>query len=267
MEENVVVEQPIEEVVETPVEEEVVVEPEVTEEVIEEQPEEPQEEEVEKPKEFDPDELEFEDEEEKIDEAEMYTFDEYNLEAYKDIFDFETPESRAVIQEEVAKLKAKGYSQEKVEGYIDALLERENDKGEVVTAEKVKAELNESLSKEEKANYKAIGNWLRDGIKGTEFEGAKYKDIMSNPQLVKLMNTLYKQSIGKNGVKTVEMPKPTPKVQYDYMTAMGSINDKIDAGVTGEDFDKYIKEMSGKVKPSDLEQFKESIYSIFKLEI
>lgn len=267
MEENVVVEQPIEEVVETPVEEEVVVEPEVTEEVIEEQPEEPQEEEVEKPKEFDPDELEFEDEEEKIDEAEMYTFDEYNLEAYKDIFDFETPESRAIIQEEVAKLKAKGYSQEKVEGYIDALLERENDKGEVVTAEKVKAELNESLSKEEKANYKAIGNWLRDGIKGTEFEGAKYKDIMSNPQLVKLMNTLYKQSIGKNGVKTVEMPKPTPKVQYDYMTAMGSVQDKIMSGMSDADLNVHIKDMASKMKAEDLDRYKESIYNSLKIEI
>lgn len=266
MEENAVMEQPIEEVVETPIEE-VVVDPEATEEVVEEQTEEPQEEKVEEQKEFDPDELEFEEEEEKIDEAEMYTFDEYNLEAYKDIFDFETPESRAIIQDEVAKLKAKGYSQEKVEGYIDALLERESNKREVVTAETVKAELNESLSKEEKANYKAIGNWLRDGIKGTEFEGAKYKDIMSNPQLVKLMNTLYKQSIGKNGVKTVEMPKPTPKVQYDYMTAMGSVQDKIMSGMSDADLTEHIKDMASKMKAEDLERYKESIYNSLKIEI
>lgn len=260
--------------IETPETQEEVIEvnPEQLEETTEPEPEEEKQEDPipeeepekkEEPKEFDPDELEFEEEEKKEDEN-PYNIDGYNLEAYKDIFDFETPESRQYIEEEVAKLKEKGYTQEKLEGYVDALLQSFNNTQEQDTAETVKAELNESLSKEEKANYKAIGNWLKDNIKGSEFEGDKYKSIMSNPQLVKLMNTLYKQSISKTGVKTVDIAKPVPKVQMNYKTAMESLADQ---NLSGDEFKAYAKDLTSKMKGEDLAQFKESVYSLFKLEV
>lgn len=218
------------------------------------------------PTEFDPEEIDFE--EEKPEGDAKFQFEDYNLEKFKDILDFDSDENREIIGSKLKELKDAGYSQEKVEGYVEALLELEKDKTpEPVSAEQVKQELSANLTKEAKSNYRAIGAWFRDSVKGTEFEGKDFKDAMSNPRLVNVLNHLYKNYVANQGVKTREVPNPQPKVTMDYMGAMQGIQDKLTKGIVGEELTTYAKELLPKLSGEDLEQFKRSAKNVLKLDI
>lgn len=219
-----------------------------------------------KPSEFNPDEINFE--EDKPEGDAKFQFEDYNLEKFKDILDFDSDENREIIGSKLKELKDAGYSQEKVEGYVEALLELEKDRApEPEDAEAIKQELNSNLSREAKANYRAIGAWFRDSVKGTEFEGKDYKDAMSNPRLVNVLNHLYKNFVANQGVKTREVPNPQPRVSMDYMGAMQGIQDKLTKGIVGEELTTYAKDLLTKLSGEDLEQFKKSAKNVLKLDI
>ncbi len=215
-------------------------------------------------KDFDPDELDFEVDEEEL-EAEKYNISGYDLRAYAEVLNFEDAEAVEIIKTTAEQLKQKGFSQRDVEVYIQAKLEEfSKDEDDTLDAKYVKEKLNSQLSREEKANYKAVGGMLKDLVKGTEFEGDAVREIMSNPKLVKLLNLMYKQSISKNGNVVKEVKAQTPKIQLDVRQAMEHVQSKIKEGMDDASLSKHVNSLKDKIKKEDLASFEEIMKSVIK---
>jgi len=134
---------------------------------------------------FDPNSLEFE---------ESYELEGYDLSKYKDSIDIDSKE----VQAKAKKFKELGFSQEQIEYYLeDTMQVPESDREP--TAQEVRERLNKTLTPAEKRNYKAVSNFVIEGLKGTELE--QYStEAMKNPTLVKMFNALYNKA-NNNGVK------------------------------------------------------------------
>lgn len=214
-------------------------------------------------KEFIADEIDFEEG--------KYKVEGYNLDKYSEIFDFEDENSIKAINAEMLKLKEKGYTQKEAEIYIGAKIElMEEYEADIkplpTTREEVLKVLNESLTREEKANYKPILNWTREVGESIGLTPAQINEAMSNPQLVKLMNGFYKKAVNKGGVKTSEVKAPENKISLDYASAMKSIQDKIAKGSSKEDVIKYAKELESSITGDQLEQFQTTYKRVFGIK-
>ena len=125
--------------------------------------------------------------------TENYNIGGYDLSKYKDILSFEDENNMVEFNAYIDKFAKAGFTQEQIEFLIDD--EIADDEPKELTKQDIKERLN-SLSREEKRNYKAVNSFVNNALQGTELQG-KERQIMSNPALVKLMNIVYKQSLGK----------------------------------------------------------------------
>lgn len=184
--------------------------------------------------EFNPDSL-FSDEdgEEEIN----YTFGSYDLSKFKDVLDFEDQDMVNEFAEYASKYEEKGFTQEQVEFILEEKIaeldKREQEKSKKPTQKEIKERLQNSLTKEEIRNYKPTSIFVKDLVKGTEFED-KAMDILQNPTLVKLFHTAYKKSLGKTtDINKVRKPKETQiktmsfeDAQRELMSTITSKGDK-----------------------------------------
>lgn len=171
---------------------------------------------------FNPEEVDFEDKTEKKegeekeekkeeDEDNPNKIEGYDLDSFKDILDLESEDSRSYLQNELKELKELGFTQKQTNKYIEKQIQlyqkqQENEKRESSLEYKTE-KLNKELSVEEKRNYKPILSWVKEGI-GEEVPSEWVNDIMGNPKLVKVFNSLYKQATNNNNVQDIEVPKP-----------------------------------------------------------
>lgn len=215
-------------------------------------------------KEFDPDNVDFESEDKPV----YKDIEGYDLEFAKDILDFESEEAMNYIKGELAELKELGFSQAQAEKYINSHLkfyrDQQAQEQELRSEKHIKEKLNEKLTKEEKGNYKAILNWVKEVSQTGAFPTEWIGETMSNPNLVKIFNAMYKDRTSNNKVQ--EVPQPTPKSIMSVKDAVEKYKDWIvkEKGASREKTTEFVNEMRTHISEKDMENFNQIFKSVIK---
>ena len=214
--------------------------------------------------EFNPNEIDFENDENN-DRPNYKDIEGYNLEYIKDVIDFDNPEAVEYVKSEMTKLKKAGFTQEQAQLYIDSHLniykEEEEEERKLNSKEYVVNHLKEKLTKEERMNYKPILSLMNEISSTGAFPKEWVKDAMSNPNLVKILNGIYKHQTNTN--KVVEVPTPKQKAHMTPSAAFDKYVDwmKKQPSTTLEKTGKFIEET---LKPYILEKDMDEFNQIFK---
>lgn len=218
--------------------------------------------------EFNPEEIDLEDEEEN-EKPNYKDIEGYDLEYIKDVIDFENPEAVEYIKSEMSKLKKAGFTQEQAQLYIDSHLnsyrEDEEDERKLSSKEYVVNHLKEKLTKEERMNYKPILSLMNEISSTGAFPKEWIKDAMSNPNLVKILNGIYKHQTNTN--KVVEVPTPKQKAYMTPSAAFDKYKDWIvsQPSTTLEKTGEFIeKELKPYILEKDMAQFNQIFKSLLK---
>lgn len=206
--------------------------------------------------EFDPDNLEFDDSVEA-------KFGDYDLTAFKDRINFDNDEVRELFNNQAAELKEQGFTQKQVEYLLNKEIEHalKSREIEAFNKEKVKAELQKSLSLQEKRDYKAVGQYLKEITQGDEQLNKVYKEAMSNPIVYKLLHRAF---IKGNGGKPLGVGpiKDTKEVRYQSMTLDRAISEYTDYIAKhlgdGEDRTPVINKLIKDLPKDQQEKFKKT---------
>lgn len=196
--------------------------------------------------------------------------DDYDLTSFKDLLDFDSPEAMEVINEEIAKIKELGFNQQQAEYYIkshlDAYQESIAEEREMYSAKNTIQRLNEKLTREEKMNYKPIVNWLKSVDKDGTIPKQWLNDVMGNPNLVKMLNVLYKGSLnGRNNV--VEQPVTNKRVtSISPLDVRAKWQEWItkENNVTKEKSRAFLDEYKQYISKDDMEDFNKIFSTIYK---
>ena len=211
-------------------------------------------------KEFDPDSMDFEEEEKPF----YKDIEGYDLEFAKDILDFDSEDAVNYIKGELSELKALGFSQAQAEKYINSHLKAYRDQQaqdqELRSEKHIKEKLNDKLTREEKGNYKAILNWVKEVSSDGSFPREWVGDVMSNPNLVKMLNAMYKNKTSNNKVQ--EIPQPVTKATMSVKDAVAKYKDWI-VKEKGASIDKTTEFING-LRPYIADKDMESFNQIFK---
>lgn len=211
-------------------------------------------------KEFDPDSMDFEEEEKPF----YKDIEGYDLEFAKDILDFDSEDAVNYIKGELSELKALGFSQAQAEKYINSHLKAYRDQQaqdqELRSEKHIKEKLNDKLTREEKGNYKAILNWVKEVSSDGSFPREWVGDVMSNPNLVKILNAMYKNKTSNNKVQ--EIPQPVTKATMSVKDAVAKYKDWI-VKEKGASIDKTTEFING-LRPYIADKDMESFNQIFK---
>lgn len=192
--------------------------------------------------EFDPDNLEFE-------ESEDYKFGDYDLSKFKENLNFSDENVRNYFNGLSTELKEQGFTQ----GQIEWLMQKEidavvNKKDMTPTKEQVMQELHKNLTLQEKRNYKAVGNYFKEAVKGTELE-KYYKEAMANPAVYKILNVLYNKTLSGKPLKITNSNKEVKKTGVTLDDAINGYGDYLSKHLgDGEDrtpiINKYLKTLT-----------------------
>lgn len=219
--------------------------------------------------EFNPEDIDLEDEEEDKEQPNYKDIEGYDLEYVKDIVDFDNPEAVEYIKSEMAKLKKAGFTQEQAQLYIDSHLnaykEDEIEEKRLNSKEYVVNHLKEKLTKEERMNYKPILSLMNEISSTGAFPKEWVKDAMSNPNLVKILNGIYKHQTNTN--KVVEVPTPKQKAYMTPSAAFDKYKDWIvsQPSTTLEKTGEFIeKELKPYILEKDIAQFNQIFKSLLK---
>ena len=247
----------------TPTKEDVVETEEPTETEVE---VESKEEDTEQKEDFDPEDLDFESEEEN--EENQYNVEGYDLQDYKDVLDFDNEESLEFIKGECKKLKDAGFTPEQAKLYIDSHISKYKEDAEEElkhnSKEYITEKLNTKLSKEEKRNYKPILNLMKEVSNQGAFPQEWIKDAMSNPNLVKILNGIYKHQTTTNNV--VEVPKPVKKSFMTPDVAFDKYKDWITAqpSVTLQKTSDFVNSLKSSIREEDMDTFNAIFKNVMK---
>lgn len=223
------------------------------------EPQQKQEEPKEESQEFDAEDLDFEQDD--ANNPIYKNIEGYDLEAYKDILNFEDEESVGFIKEELAKLKQAGFTQEQADLYIKSHLETYQEEQEeeerLHSKEYVKEKLKTKLSKEEQRNYRPILNMMKEISNTGAFPKEWINDAMSNPNLVKILNGIYKHQTNTNTVK--EVPQPKQKATMTPSMAFEKYKDWIvsQKSVTLDKTHKFVESLRPYIMDKDMNDFNE----------
>ena len=222
--------------------------------------------EVEEQEEFDPEDLDFDKEDE---ETPIYKdIEGYDLEEYKDIFDFDNEESLSFIKDELGKLKKAGFNQEQADLYIKSHLqsyqEEQAEEEKLHSKEYVKEKLKAKLSKEEQRNYKPILNLMKEISSTGAFPKEWITDAMSNPNLVKILNGIYKHQTNTNTVK--EVPQPKQKATMTPTMAFEKYTDWIvsQKDTTLDKTSNFVESLRPYILEKDMDEFNQIFKSVIK---
>ena len=204
--------------------------------------------------EFDPDNLDFEETESD------YTFGDYNLSRFKDNLNFADENIRNGFNVLSEELKKQGFTQSQVEWLMQKEIEAVQNKKSAAepTKEQVLKELTENLSIQERRDYKAVGNFLKESIKGTEIE-KYYKEAMANPAVFKIVHALYNKNIGGKflGIGTTKDTKEVKSTSYTLDNAIDEYTEYLRGHLgNGEDRKPVINKILSKLSKENKEVFK-----------
>lgn len=205
--------------------------------------------------EFDPDNLDFEETESD------YTFGDYNLSRFKDNLNFADENIRNGFNALSEELKKQGFTQSQVEWLMQKEIEAVQNKKSAAgpTKEQVLKELTENLSIQERRDYKAVGNFLKESIKGTEIE-KYYKEAMANPAVFKIVHALYSKNISGKPLNAGST-KDTKEVKGTSYTTLDNAIDEYTEYLrghlgNGEDRKPVINKILSKLSKENKEVFK-----------
>lgn len=133
------------------------------------------------------------------------------------------------------------------------------------TPEEIKKDLIKNLTKEEKENYKAIGNMFKNIFKGDQEALALIdRDVMSDPQIIRMINLVRNYYIGngknpepKNSAN--QLQKSTNATSFD--DGVSEVNKlvaeklRLNKNITKNEKQKIITEVRAKIKSTDLSRF------------
>ena len=200
--------------------------------------------------EFNPDEIDFDDDED------LYKFGDYNLSKFKDVLDVSSDEVVEDIKNTAKELSEHGFTQEQIEYLIEKSMDNTPQEVKEPTREEVMKELKENLSVAERRDYKKVGSYLKEQLKGTELEGY-YKEAMSNPGVYKLVHTLYDKvtNQGRPLGKVANTNEETRKKSISFSGALDEYTNYMKAHLT-EDNSKYVNDLIGRLSEKDRDKFK-----------
>lgn len=160
------------------------------------------------------------------------TFGKYDLSKYKDNLAYENIEAMDNLKQVAQKMDELGFSQEQVEFILDNIYEASQETDEQLPKKMTKAEVEANLKKyltpEERLDYRTVNNYVKDIIKGSEFEGLE-KNIMTDPLLIKFARLFYKKSVGSKVINKSNVPEQKTNVNYTVENAQAQ-------------YDKYLSE-------------------------
>lgn len=195
---------------------------------------------------FDPDEFDGTDD--------NYVIGAYDVSKYKESLNLEDNGNYDSLTAYLTKMESIGLTQEQVEFMLE-LEDADDDKVEepkAPTKAEVQAKLKKELTREEANNYKSINSYVSNMLAGSDLEVHR-NEIMTNPNLVKIMNLAYKNSIGANKTGTLDNKSKRVEKQIRSMgfdDAMAQIKQTM---VKKGDTKALAKQLSGVV--SDKEKF------------
>lgn len=160
------------------------------------------------------------------------TFGKYDLSKYKDNLAYENIEAMDNLKQVAQKMDELGFSQEQVEFILDNIYEAsqeiEEQQPKKMTKTEVQNHLKETLTPDEKRDYKVVNNYVKEMVKGSEFEGLE-KNIMTDPLLIKFARLFYKKSVGSKVINKSNVPEQKTNVNYTAENAQAQ-------------YDKYLSE-------------------------
>lgn len=206
-----------------------------------------------------------------------------DLVEFQDLLDFETPESREEILNEVKRLKNYGYSDEQIkeytvnsleqynEGYKDAIAEMQqqgNYSDEAMTPAEIKANLEANLSRIEIMNIPTLLNWVKANINSEILTNDLLNGMFTDPTSIKVLNALYNGSMKNNGVKTQEprmINNIQNKMQIQPLQAMQFYKDWLgkQSRVSKEQTLEQINKLRGMIGDNSLGEFDE-LFNVLK---
>lgn len=222
---------------------------------------------------FNPDDVNFDEEDDKKDKEEdkpIYKdIEGYDLEAFKDILDFENEEAMGYIKNELSELKANGFNQKQAEYYINSHLKNYREEQEeerlLNSKEHIIQDLKTNLTQEERRNYKAITNLMNELSNEGNFDRSIVKSMMSIPMGVKILNSMYKKMTNSNTVLETPVTKPkvvmTPNIAFDKYKEWIVSQPKVTIDNTKEFIEQNLKPY---ISTEDMDDFNEIFKSILK---
>lgn len=202
--------------------------------------------------EFDPDKM-FEDD------VDQYNVAGYDLSKYKDVLNFEDESVVEEFSQYIQKYSDKGFTQEQIEFILDDRLSDVDEKPKRPSMKDIQARLSQELSREERRNYRAVNAFVSGALNDTDLAGRE-KEIMQNPALVKLMNIIYKKSLGSTtNLKSTQKPKEGQLKSMSYDDASDRLLKAIE---NGEADSKLINNLKSQVV--DREAFDELLEALGK---
>lgn len=202
---------------------------------------------------FNPDELEFEENESD------FTFGDYNLSKFKDDINLTDDNIRNFLNDKAKILKEKGFSQNQVEFILEEEIKEARAKQITKsTKEDIIKDLKENLTIQERKDYKNVGSYLKESLKGTELE-SYYTEAMSNPIVYKLIHSLYTKTLSGKPVE-IGTTKDTKEIKKESKTLEQATNEYLDYLsknlFTSEDKTKGIENIIKDLSKEDKEKFK-----------
>lgn len=197
--------------------------------------------------------------EEDLEDPNQYNIGGYDLSKYKDIINPDNDKDYQEFSDYISAMKDNGFTQKQVEFMIDKEIAEEEQTPNKPDKKAIKEKLNASLTLDEKRNYKALNNFVSGAIQGTDIENQR-EEIMTNPALVKLVNTIYKKTLGRT--TNINRTKAPSEGRIKTMSIDSAFDVLNQAMSDGGNIDEVIKNLRKKV--SDKEGFKDLLKVIGK---
>ena len=160
------------------------------------------------------------------------TFGKYDLSKYKENLAYENIEAMENLKQFAEKAEKQNFTQDQIEFILDELYQANQEIEDQLPKKMTKAEAEENLKKyltpDERREHKVVGNYVKDIIKGSEFEGLE-KNIMTDPLLIKFARLFYKKSVGSKVINKSNVPEQKTNVNYTVENAQAQ-------------YDKYLSE-------------------------
>lgn len=211
--------------------------------------------EVEEDKPFNPDDMDFTEPEKEVDLTPYENLKEKGI-------DIEAPQFKA----NVSLLEECGMTDpEMISNFLLKVQEKQAEMSKQPTAKEIQENLRKNLTKEEQAQYKAIGNMFKTIFNNDpEAMALINRDVMSNPVMIKIVNEMRKYYTGNN--KNPETKNNAAAIKKNTATtsfedAVNEVNSKIAAklrenkSITKEEKQAIRNEVRNKVKSSDIQRF------------
>ena len=188
------------------------------------------------------------------------TFGKYDLSKFKDRINYENPEAMEAFNQEAKKMEELGFTQEQVEYICESVLglDEEPEEPEKLTKKKVHENLKKHLTIEELRNYNAIKNFSAEALKGTELEGNTL-EIVSNPNLMKLVNAIYRKVTGSKMINKSSVPEQKNNVKYTIEAIQTNYEKFLEKKPSQEEGKNYLSNMYKRI-PDKLKKEFEFIY-------